>query len=84
MILQNQMQEQDNKGNIGPLVGIIIVILMLVIGAFYFYNQSVEKQKEIQKITQQEQVTNEEDIVSIENDAKTLNFDDLGEGIDQI
>ncbi|MFA5935166.1 MAG: hypothetical protein WC827_04770 [Candidatus Paceibacterota bacterium] len=78
------MQEQDNKGNIGPLVGIIIVILMLVIGAFYFYNQSVEKQKEIQKITQQEQVTNEEDIVSIENDAKTLNFDDLGEGIDQI
>ena len=82
------MEGQNEKNNIGPLVGIIIVILMLVIGAFYFYNQSIQKQKEIQKITQQSQaeqtqVTNE-DITSLDNDAKALNFDNLGEGIDKI
>ncbi|MDD4803784.1 MAG: hypothetical protein PHN69_01290 [Candidatus Pacebacteria bacterium] len=77
------MEEQNEKNNIGPLVGIIIVILMLVIGALYFYNQSVEKQKELTNIRQQEQII-EEDITSIENTANTLNFDELGEGIDQI
>jgi len=77
------MEEQNEKNNIGPLVGIIIVILMLVIGALYFYNQSVKKQKELTNIIQQEQVI-EEDITSIENTANTLNFDELGEGIDQI
>ena len=77
------MEGQNEKNNIGPLVGIIIVILMLVIGAFYFYNQSVEKQKEIKKITQQEQ-SQVDDVASLEATAKSLNFDKLGEGIDQI
>ena len=74
---------EENKNNIGSLIGIIIVILMLIIGAFYFYNQSVEKQKNIQKINQQTQAENS-DVTALESDAKTLNFDNLGDGIDKI
>jgi hypothetical protein len=79
------MEGQNNKSDIGPIIGIIIVILMLVIGAFYFYNQRIEKQKEITKANQQqEQIINEEGLSTLENTANSLNFDNLGEGIDQL
>jgi uncharacterized protein YpmB len=77
------MEGQNNKSDIGPIIGIIIVILMLVIGAFYFYNQRIEKQKEIAKANQQ-QVINEESLPTLENTANSMNFDKLGEGIDQL
>lgn len=78
------MEGQENKNSIGTLIGIIIVILMLIIGAFYFYNQRIEKQKEIKKIVEQQQELTVEDVASIENAVNSLKFDNLGEGIDQI
>lgn len=77
------MEEQKDKSNIGALIGIIIVILMLIIGAFYFYNQSVKKQKEIEIINEQNRAALEE-LKIFEKDLESMNIDSLGEGIDEL
>lgn len=42
------MEKNKQKTDIGSIVGIIIVIIILMLGAFYVFNQRIEKQK-IQK-----------------------------------
>jgi len=77
--------ENNKTGNLGSMIGIIIVILVLITGAFYFVGQRIEKQKEFQATINQAQVsTTSDDLSSIENDANSMNFDNLGDGIDKL
>ena len=46
----NKMNEDTQKGELGVISGIIIVVLVLIAGAFYFYNQRLERQKQIQSL----------------------------------
>lgn len=77
------MREQNDKNNVGTIVGIIIVILMLVIGAFYFYNEIIKRQKEIEKINKQNRAALEE-ITIFEEDLNSMEIDSLGKGIDEL
>ncbi len=77
------MEEQNDKNGVGAVVGIIIVIFMLIVGAFYFYNQNIKKQKEIQKINEQNKASLD-DIIIFEKDLESIEIDNLGEGIDQL
>jgi hypothetical protein len=43
------MEQNRQKTDFGSNVGIILVTIILVIGAVYFFNQRIEKQKEFQK-----------------------------------
>jgi len=43
------MEQNKQKTDFGSIVGIILVTIILVIGAVYFFNQRIEKQKEFQK-----------------------------------
>jgi len=77
------MKEQNNKNNIGTILGIIIVILILIIGAFYFYNESMKRQIEIKKINEQNRAALEE-ITIFEKDLNSIEMNNLGEGIDEL
>ena len=77
------MGEQNDKNNIGTVAGIIIVILMLIIGAFYFYNEIIKRQKEIEKINEQNRAALEE-ITIFEEDLNSIEIDNLGKGIDEL
>ncbi len=69
------MEEQKNSNGIGALVGTIIVILILIVGGFYFYGQRVEKQKQLEASALQ--ASSSDEIVDIENDINALDLDSL-------
>lgn len=77
------MGEQNDKNSIGTVIGIIIVIFMLIIGAFYFYNEIIKRQKEIEKINKQNRAALEE-ITIFEEDLNSMEIDSLGKGIDEL
>lgn len=77
------MAEQNDKNSIGTIAGIIIVIIILIIGAFYFYNEIIKRQKEIEKINEQNRAALEE-ITIFEDDLNSIKIDNLGEGIDEL
>ncbi len=70
------------ENNIGSSVGIIIVILILVIGGIYFFGQRIQKQKELQQQNVATDTTKE--VTDVQSDASSMNFDNLGNGIDQL
>ena len=75
---------ENNKQNMdfGTMSGIIIVIIVLVVGAFYFAGQRIEKSKEFQENMATSGQT--DDVSNIEEDAQSINFDNLGSGIDSL
>ena len=80
------MEQKQKNEDVGTIVGIITVIIVLLVGGFYFANQRMEKQKEFQaNIKQLEVATSSSDELSdIESSANSMNFDDLGSGIDNL
>lgn len=78
---------ENNKTDFGAMIGVIIVIIILIVGAFYFAGQRIEKSKEFQANINREVIsttstsTLSDDISDIEKDANSMNFDDLGSGI---
>lgn len=82
------MQKDGGNSEIGTVAGIIIVILVLVIGAVYFFKQRIEKQQQIEKTIQQVQTaeasSSDDTIESIKADAATIDTKDLGTGVDQL
>ena len=79
---------ENNKQTIdfGTLSGIVIVVIILLVGAFYFAGQRIEKSKEFQAKINLEQVatTSSDDISNLDKDAQSMNFDNLGSGIDNL
>jgi len=73
------MKEQSSTGS---SVGIVIVILILIVGGVYFFNQRIEKQKQMEQINAS--ATNTDDVNSLQSDASSMNFDNLGNGVDQL
>jgi uncharacterized protein HemX len=75
------MNEQNDSGN-GSVVGIVIVILILVIGGIYFFNQRIQKQNQM-NATSSDTVSAQE-YANLQSDASSMNFDNLGTGTDQL
>ncbi len=90
--------ETGNKEGVGPITGIIIVLMVLVSGALYFFFQEVEKTKkntpsssaqeilkEKDQITEtlKEQSTTDE-INSIKKDLDKTSIENLDKGIENI
>jgi hypothetical protein len=72
--------ENKKTTDLGAITGIIIVVIVLLVGAFYFAQQRLEKQKEFQASLS----TTSDNLTDIENSANSMNFDDLGSGIDNL
>jgi uncharacterized protein HemX len=76
---------KENK--IGPVAGIIIVVIILIIGALYFWGKKLnEKQPAaidplVEKLNTQNQ---SDEINAIETDLNNTNLNDLGESLDNL
>ena len=69
------MDTQNQKEGVGAVIGIIIVVIIIVIGGIYFFNQRVQKQN---------QMATSDSVSSLQSDASSMNFDNLGSGVDQL
>jgi len=81
------MEEQniEKEGGVGAIFGTIIVMALLIAGGFYFYSQNIEKQKKIDEQNKTEQILSTSDeIDALTEEASSTNFDNLGEGIDNL
>jgi len=84
------MEKNNTTEDFGPIIGIIIVVILLVFGAFYLVRQRIEKSNEFKAIINQGEIattsvsTSSDATSDIEKDANSMNFDDLGSGIDKL
>lgn len=78
------MEPKGEKNEVGAIAGIIIVIIVLLIGAVYFVNQRIEKQKEIQAMNAAQTQMASDNPDDIKTDASALDFTDLGAGVDTL
>lgn len=68
------MPEPREKGGVGALIGSIIIILILVLGALYFWGKEVnEKQKNLN----QENATSSDNVSGIEDDLNAEDFSNI-------
>ncbi|HYF10186.1 MAG TPA: hypothetical protein VD967_01095 [Candidatus Paceibacterota bacterium] len=45
------MDHQPNKDNsVGPLIGIVIILLILVLGGLYFWGERLAEQREMRRV----------------------------------
>ena len=78
------MERQKETEEFGAFTGIIIVVLLLLFGAFYFVKDRIDKQNEFRAMIEQNTLDMSDDIINIEYSATSMNFDGLGEGIDDL
>ncbi len=81
----------ENKSSIGPIIGIIIIIALIILGGLYFWGKRIEesrlKQNLVTETTTDTQVQNEatviksvssgDDLGSIEADLSSTKLDNL-------
>ena len=81
------MEENKKVTDLGTITGIIIVIIILLVGAFYFAGKRIEQSKEFQAAIQKEMATtstSSDTISDIEKDANAVNINGLGAGIESL
>lgn len=75
-------QATNGESKIGPIIGIIIVVIVLIIGALYFWgqklnNQTTEVKTETVSTTENAVVADEETDATVANLKAQSNSDDL-------
>ena len=70
--------------DLGAIIGIILVVIVLLVGAFYFVNQRIEQSREFKASMEQGSSTISDEIADIENTATSMNFDNLGTDINNL
>ena len=66
---ENPAPQKEDKGGMGPLIGSIIVIVILVIGAIYFWGDTLNKQENIVPDDQPAAaLSSDDDVGSLEQD----------------
>jgi len=78
------MTNKDETNEIGTVSGILIIVTMLLFGGFYFFGQRIEKQKEAEALRQQMASSSQEDLNNIQNEATSIDFQNLGKGVDNL
>ena len=79
------METNKQNGELGAMIGIIIVVIILIVGGLFFAKQRIEKNKEFQNTLNEGQVlSNSDELSGLENDAGMMNFDDLGSDINNL
>ena len=95
--IQKMMEDSQIDSTIGPLIGSIIIIVLIILGGLYFLSSMVLNKKteiEVQKIQTQQADTYQieqtakqsttDDVTSIESDLKSTNIDSLDIKLDKI
>jgi hypothetical protein len=58
------MEETKNEGSLGPIVGTIIILLVIILGGLYFWGERVKRMNTIPRDVSTEEQT-DQDIESI-------------------
>jgi hypothetical protein len=95
--IQNMVESATKDSTVGPLIGSIIVILLILIGGLYFLSslistkkteiqveQAQEEQADTLKVEEAAKQSNSDDVQSIEADLKATNIDSLDKGLTEI
>lgn len=95
--IQNMINETQKDGTVGPLIGSIIVILLFVVGGLYYFGNLISIKKteiETQKVAEEIDETNKvesaakqdktDDVESIEKDIKSTDIDSIGSDLNNI
>lgn len=78
------MDTNTEQNEIGTISGILIIVLVFVLGGFYFLGQRIEKQKEYQALRAESASSSTDDLDDIQKDAASLNFQNLGDGVNDL
>jgi uncharacterized protein YxeA len=75
---------QEKESTVGPLIGSLIIIIVLVTGALFFLSKKIDERKiEItQEEKDQQEVINEMD--SLEKELNDLNIDSVDKDVEDI
>lgn len=85
--MTNPVSGQQNPKSVGPAIGIVIIILVIILGALYFWGQTIDRREVILNQQQMETAdqagslptqSSSDDLGSIEADLNMANFEDLG------
>lgn len=95
--IQNMVADTQKDSTVGPLIGSIVIILIVIVGGLYFWGALVTSKKseiENQEILQEQTNTVEieqaakqsssDEVDSIEADLQATNIDELDSGIADI
>jgi hypothetical protein len=72
---------KEKESKVGPMIGSIIVIIIIIVGGLYFWSNYVEDIKQ-DAVSSEEEVVNE--IENLENELDDLNLDSIEEELDAI
>lgn len=79
--------EINNSEKVGPLVGSVIIIVIIILGAFYLFStikQKVDAQKAQTEETQMKDVNQTDELAEIESDINTTDVDSFDEEMESL
>ncbi|MDP2705154.1 MAG: hypothetical protein Q8O71_01995 [bacterium] len=88
--MQNPLPNKPVASSVGPLVGIIIVVIIIVLGGMYFWGQRVDRSGidpmlENDAMTQSlENQSSSDDLTAIEADIDNTDLENLDAELNQI
>lgn len=91
--------EMPKKTQIGPVIGLVVILAIIVVGTLYFWGQRVEKTQVPQNTTQTEQTSDQtsdtqttqlevqsssDEVNSIDADLQSTDFGNIDAGAEQL
>lgn len=73
----------EQPAQIGPVIGIIIILVVLILGGLYFYGSQIAEREDTQPTAQQQEQAPSDDIQSIEQDLQNTELEDLDRELEQ-
>lgn len=67
---------ESPKKSFGPLIGIVIIIIVLAVGAFYFWGEKLVVDNDLPPVSQSDEVNSIESDLSAQSDTN-IDFGDL-------
>lgn len=79
--INNIYQKTPNKNGVGPIIGSVIVIIVVIVGGFYFLGNKIAKNKQMVEIENQA-MSAFPDIPDIDFEENEINDEDEGLTVD--
>lgn len=79
--------EKNTSDTVGPLIGSVLIILIIIAGAFYLFStirQKVDSQKETQAKVEEVQSSDSDEISDIEADINSTEVDSMNEDLESL
>ena len=81
----NNLEPIKKDTGVGPIIGSIIIIILIVLGGLYFWGYVIEKNKtDFPEEVEKEEAGNMDDISQIEADLNSTNIDILESDMQKI